>query len=312
MATILDPGARRALAARAFGGRSVTEVQRVTGGFGNESLRLTTSDGEAFLLRRHLRGDTAAVEAAVMARVRDTVPVPQIVYADPSGEILGTPVTVSRFVSGVTADRALDAGGDAARIGVAVGEVLARIGAYTFSRAGFFHGPQLDPRPLTGQGDLAAFVRERIARPAVADVLSAGERDAFLRAVDDVAPAVRAVDGARCLVHGDFNGKNLLVDEGAGGWRVTAVLDWEFAFSGSPLFDLGNLVRFVDELPAGFRPGVLAGFRSAGGRLDPDWERVSAGLDLFSIADLLTRDPDHPFFAKATAVARRIAARGEV
>lgn len=41
------------------------------------------------------------------------------------------------------------------------------------------------------------------------------------------------------LVHGDFGGSNLLIDDGG----LTAVVDWEFAHQGSLLVDLGNLLR---------------------------------------------------------------------
>jgi len=45
------------------------------------------------------------------------------------------------------------------------------------------------------------------------------------------------------LVHADYNGKNLLMQSTHEGWQVAAVLDWEFAFAGSPLFDTGNFLR---------------------------------------------------------------------
>jgi aminoglycoside phosphotransferase (APT) family kinase protein len=71
--------------------------------------------------------------------------------------------------------------------------------------------------------------------------------------------------------------------------RVTAVLDWEFAFSGSPFFDLGNLLR----PPLGDRPGlaaaVAAGYRRAGGQLPEDWRRMSELVDLMAWADFLNR-----------------------
>ena len=70
---------------------------------------------------------------------------------------------------------------------------------------------------------------------------------------------------------------------------MAAVLDWEFAFAGSPFFDLGNLLR----PPLGSRPGfadaVAAGYRTAGGDLPPEWRRMAALADLFSWAEFLTR-----------------------
>ena len=37
------------------------------------------------------------------------------------------------------------------------------------------------------------------------------------------------------------------------------ILDWEFAISGSPLVDIGNFLRFEDELPPGFIKAFVRG-----------------------------------------------------
>src|SRR4029453_13655502 len=74
--------------------------------------------------------------------------------------------------------------------------------------------------------------------------LPAPEREG-LRAVAREARAVTARPGRTALVHADFNPKNLLVDPATGG--VTGVLDWEYAYAGAPLADLGNLLRFETD-----------------------------------------------------------------
>ncbi len=66
-------------------------------------------------------------------------------------------------------------------------------------------------------------------------------------------------------MHSDFNPKNVLAVRAGGRWSVSAVLDWEFAFSGSPLHDIGNMLRF--EQPPGFAAGFADGFRDGGGDL---------------------------------------------
>ena len=52
------------------------------------------------------------------------------------------------------------------------------------------------------------------------------------------------LDAQRCLVHGDFGKRNVLVREEQGRWKVAAVLDWEFAVAGSPLIDIGHFLRY--------------------------------------------------------------------
>jgi fructokinase len=105
-------------------------------------------------------------------------------------------------------------------------------------------------------------------------------------------------------VHSDYNGKNLLALERGGRWSISAVLDWEFAFSGSPLTDIGNMLRFRDTYPPGFASAFIAGYREAGGKLPPDWREVSEALDLYALADFLTRPPEHPYSVKAVSLMR--------
>ena len=71
------------------------------------------------------------------------------------------------------------------------------------------------------------------------------------------------------------NGKNLLAVARDGRWPISAVLDWEFARSGSPLADVGNLLRFRE---------------------------ISEALDLHAPADFLTRSPGHRYFGTAVTL----------
>ncbi len=78
--------------------------------------------------------------------------------------------------------------------------------------------------------------------------------------------------GLPCLTHCDFNGSNILVNKTAGLWKVAAVLDWEFAFSGTPFFDFGNLLRAPVGALFGIEAAVEKGYKNAGGNLLPSGE----------------------------------------
>jgi hypothetical protein len=41
------------------------------------------------------------------------------------------------------------------------------------------------------------------------------------------------------------------------------------------------------------------GFRDGGATLPEDWRRLSQALDLYSLADLLTRPVEHRYFGRA-------------
>lgn len=71
---------------------------------------------------------------------------------------------------------------------------------------------------------------------------------------------------------------------------VAAVLDWEFAFSGSPFVDLGNVLR----PPRGDDEAFVAAVAEGYGPLPPEWRRMSRLVDLMAWADFLSRPNPGP------------------
>jgi aminoglycoside phosphotransferase (APT) family kinase protein len=164
-------------------------------------------------------------------------------------------------------------------------------------------------------GDGRACLRTAAARDAhgrdaaAGDRLSLAEQDGLRELAALAGPlAARAAPGRR-LVHCDYNPKNLLAVRQDGRRTVTAVLDWEFAFSGSPLTDIGNMLRPRPAAQAGLAAGFIAGYREAGGRLPADWREISEALDLYALADFLTRPPDHRYRRQAVKLIRARLAR---
>jgi aminoglycoside phosphotransferase (APT) family kinase protein len=250
---------------------------------------------------------SCAVEAALAARLaRTAVPVADVIAADPEGSAAGEPVLLARHMPGVPVSEALrDGVGPAApQLGAAAGAALVAIGSVGFERGGFFTGPDLVPSAAGQPASLPEFVETCLQAGRAASALSPAELDRLrgLAAASELAAA--AVASARQLVHSDYNGKNLLAVRQDGRWSISAVLDWEFAFSGSPLVDIGNMLRFRGRHPPGFAEGFIGGYRAAGGRLPPDWREISEALDLYALADFLTRPAGHRYFGQAVALIR--------
>jgi aminoglycoside phosphotransferase (APT) family kinase protein len=285
----------------ALPGATVTGARSLTGGYSNDNRLVTLADGREFVLRRYLGSNTCAVEAALAQRLAGTVGVPEVVAADPDGSEAGEPVLLSVFVPGrllgdVLADPAV---ADALELGEQAGRALAAIGSVAFAAPGFFSDASLTPGPpgMEPTAGVDAFVAQCLEEGNAAGHLSDDEQRALLRFAGEAAPGLAVLHGSRQLVHADYNPKNILVDRRDGGWRITAVLDWEFAFSSSPLFDIGNMLR--DPRPSGFAGAFADGFVAGGGRLPSDWRRLSRALDLYSLADLLKRPVGHRYFGRA-------------
>ena len=294
----------------ALPGQQIRYARALTGGYRNATSLLVTGSGDRYVLRRYLERSTCAVEAALAARLAGIVPVAEVVAADPDGTAAGEPVMLSRFMPGDPVDTILPglAQAEAGALGQSAGAVLAAIGGVTFPRPGFFDGPDLIPGPdgMEPTAGLPEFV-DRCLRAGQA--LTLAEQEALHRHAVQAAAGLDVLRGSRQLVHADFNPKNLLAASRNGTWGITAVLDWEFAFSSSPLFDVGNMLRFHAELPAGFADGFIAGY---GDTIPGNWRELSQALDLFALADFLTRPPEHLFHGKAVSLIRDRLADGWV
>jgi len=73
-------------------------------------------------------------------------------------------------------------------------------------------------------------------------------------------------------------------------WRVVAVLDWEFSFSGSTLWDIGNFLRYERKARPLVEPFFSHGCIDAGMALPDDWRRIARAADMCSLCEILTRE----------------------
>ncbi|GLY79939.1 phosphotransferase [Actinoallomurus iriomotensis] len=297
--------------AEALGG-AVRAVSTLAGGFSHETCLVTYAGGRAVA---RLGGPAPAVEAAVMEMARRHVPVPEVLAVLPATERT-RPAMLVEYVPGTLLDRVLATGDDGAgmrALGAEVGRVVAGIAAVRFDRRGFFTGdpPAVGPeRPWSEQ--LPAFA-EKCMGATPGSRLDEAARRSWAGLCGAHAPALTAVDDHARLVHADVNPKNILVARVGGGWRVEAVLDWEFAYSGCPYGDAANMARFGDGYPAAFLDGFGTGFadhRPAGSPLHEDWAYLGRVLDMFALSDLVTRPLGHPVADQAAERIRRWTTEG--
>ena len=290
----LDAAAAEALITPAFPGARVTEVLPIEGGLANTNLKLTLAGRDSPLLLRLYQRDPAQArkEAALHRRLAGSVPAPTILHAADDNAVTRGPYAVIEWIDGVhlgrivptlTSDSRQDLGRD-------IGRVLAAIHDMTFPTAGFLDADLQVAQPLdAGKGGLVGFLRlclvdgrggERLGPELTQATLAFAERD---------GPRLEAWTKPPRLTHADFNGSNVLVRETGAGWRVAAVLDWEFAFAGAPFFDFGNLLRPPLGDLDGFADAVADGYRRAGAHMPSDWRELARIGDLTAWADFLNR-----------------------
>jgi len=222
-------------------------------------------------------------EVDLMRLVGGAVPVPEVIHAAPGGFEDLPPFVVMRYVEGITL-RELRRSGDAEAIAQAArsaGEALAAIGRAVFEKPGWLGpGPAVGAPLLEGADPLPRFVDLCLPR------LPADLRRRTHDFVWSHAAEMANMAADTRLVHGDFNGRNLIVCRTS----IAAVIDWEFAISGSPLNDIGNFLRYERAARPRFEPHFSDGYAAGGGRLQYDWRRLARLADLVAVCESLTHE----------------------
>lgn len=282
----------------------------LAGGFSHETCLVTLADGRQVVAR--FGGTDPAIEAAVMAAAGPHVPVPDVLVVLPAADGQVRPAMVIKYVDGRPLSEVLADGhlgpGPAGELGAEVGRVVARVAVVEFERPGFFVDPDLAVTPGPPWSRQLAEFAEGCMAGMPADRLDGETRRAWVRLCAAHAPALETVDGHSRLVHADVNPKNILVSRVAGGWRVDALLDWEFSYSGCPYGDAANMARFGADYPAGFLKGFRAGFtEQQPATLAPveNWAYLGRVLDMFALSDLVTRPAGHAVADQAAGQIRR-------
>lgn len=295
---------------RAFG----PSVTPLAGGYGGETF-LADVDGEEVVLRLYGRAPRrAAVDVGLLRRLRGVVPVPAVLDArvQPSGDL--PPYVLMSRLPGERLDDVLQRVGEqeAHELGRAVAGVLLRLSTVRFGRAGELSGADLTVTAMPPElSSLERWVRGRLDSGGLAQ-WSGEDRDALLALARGVRPLLDAVAGESTLVHSDLNPKNLLVDVERA--EVTGLLDWEFAYAGCRLADLGNLLRFApdedDDAGHAFVAGVVETTEAGG--LPSGWLDTARALDLFALVELAAREQVNPVVARSREVLLATARTGSL
>lgn len=290
----LDPAAVAELIRAAIPGARIVSVAPLGGGLSNTNIDVVFSGPPHRVVLRLYQGEPtmARKEVKLSGLLSGRVPVARFLHFDESNNVTGHPYTVLEWIAGERLDDVVPTLDDAAlgALGESVGDALARIHAVRFDKHGFFDGDlNLPERIDLGPNALRSYLRqqlvdgrggERLGPEITRETLALADRDGHLLDMWRADP---------CLVHADFNGSNILVRRQGAAWRVAAVLDWEFALSGIPALDFGNLMRPPLGERDAFAGGVAAGYVRSGGALPEDWGRIARIADLFAWADILGR-----------------------
>ncbi|TCO51672.1 aminoglycoside phosphotransferase (APT) family kinase protein [Kribbella antiqua] len=275
----------------------------LSGGYGGQTYAVSAG-GEDAVLKMYVKDpERAAVDAALLRLVHGLLPVPRILDLKRDGSVEDPPYLLTERLPGINLQVFLDTAGEDERrkVGAQLGELLVRLSGMPFLTSGMFRGSELTIEPF-GLGELGDFFESLIPDLGFGPGQAGSLLEVIASAEDDLAGGTDRV----CLVHSDFNPKNLLVDPATA--RITGLIDWEFAHAGSPYSDLGNLFRFCqDPVLAG---AVLSVVRGSGLDLGEPLVELGRAADLWALLDLAARWTEHEVAAEAHSVVSRMADTG--
>lgn len=271
-------------------------------GPGNTVVRLYTGAG------RRSGDDAANVDAELLHWMRGLLPVPEVLEVRRPDPELGLPaILVTSLLPGVRADLVLAtlSGDRLQRAATELAKVLQRLSLVRTPRRGRFEsvGLRLGALPLVWR-DPEGFL-EGDGRHLM-KAWSASERSK-LRKHAARAQALLDDDAVSCLVHGDFQPSNVLLNPQT--LEVVGVVDWEQAMSGNRFADLGRLLRGVPE-PA-FADALIEALdaldRALGMQAVTQRLERARAADFVAMVDRASHPDSHPEVLKARETLRRLA-----
>ena len=263
---------------RALPKHVLKSCEPLTGGATNGSYLLRLEGTEAPIVLRIYTRDPAVCqkEVDILRSVSGQLPVPELIYADPKGEDNVGPYVLYRYAEGITFQELKLRGNlqDMAEAAYAIGAALARLQTASLS------GPVSARQEITGAC---------LDSPVLEQRLGSAERDRLRVFFSGWLPRISYLYQERALVHGDFNNRNTILKREGGRWVVTGILDWEYAFRGSPLWDASRFICFERRARPCREPHFSRGFRENGGSLPKHWSVFSRALNALSATESLSR-----------------------
>lgn len=110
--------------------------------------------------------------------------------------------------------------------------------------------------------------------------------------VDENEDILQALDNDPRLVHGDFQGTNILIDING---NLSGILDWEFCMAGHPLADIGQFFRYDEYFDSNLINAFEDEYRKQSDYILPEnWYKISKIRDITNLLQLIDKDEDMP------------------
>ncbi len=271
----------------------IDKLDLLSEGCANTNYKVTFKNNRLpVVIRIYMREKSALPrEIALHQLVADKIPVPAHLYSNDQCIDYAYPYTVMEWIDGTLMREIILNKNKEAIIACAyeAGLYLNIMRQIQFSHGGFFENG-LTIRPFNDEEKYLPYVLNMLKDKIVKESLGDNLLNTVLCLVNDNAALLPDENGAN-LTHADYDPANILVKQIDGKWKIAAILDWEFAFAGSYLLDIGMALRYSHKIPDYYENSFIAGIQTNGFQLPAKWKKQAKLMDLLCLLQLAHYNP---------------------
>ncbi|MBX3710080.1 MAG: aminoglycoside phosphotransferase family protein [Gammaproteobacteria bacterium] len=272
---------------------TIDELFLLSEGCANTNYKVTFKNSRLpVVIRIYLREKTAlAREVAIYKLVADKMPVAAHLYFDESCTLYPHPYSIMEWIKGkLLREVILSKNENAIRQSTfEAGLYLNELRQIKFTHGGFFQ-ENLQIRPFTKEEEYLPYVLSLLDEESIKNDLDPGLHGAVIKLVNTYSKLLPDENEAN-LTHADYDPANMMVTEVNGKWKIAAILDWEFAFAGTYLLDIGMMLRYSHRLPSYYENNFITGITSNGFYLPEEWKKQAKLMDLLCLLQLVHYSP---------------------
>ncbi|MBX3710051.1 MAG: aminoglycoside phosphotransferase family protein [Gammaproteobacteria bacterium] len=257
-------------------------------GCANTNYKITfQNDHPPLVIRIYMREKSALKrEVAIHRLVANTIPVPKHYYFDDSCQLYPYAYSILEWIDGRLMREIV-----LSKDENAINDILFEAGQYLdilrkikFDKGGFFD-EKLSVIPFTQEEKYLPYVLNLLQDTIVKDNLGHSLLTSVKKLVELNLHLLPDLDDAN-LTHSDYDPANIIVKEINGRWKIAAILDWEFSYSGTYLLDMGLMLRYSHKLPKYYEEEFIEGIESNGHQLPTTWKKQAKLMDLLCLLQL--------------------------
>ena len=227
-------------------------------------------------------------EYKLLNMLREKISVQKIYKISTDDIIDGKTYIIYEYINGITLGQALKNGYILEESFVReVARALGEIHKFKFNKVGFLDENLNVIKELPSISKwyelfINEKVRERLGNDTITNIINI---------VKENEEDLLKLDYSPRLVHGDFQGTNILINKG----KLAGILDWEFVMAGHPLGDIGQFFRYNEH----FNNYLIKAFeneynKSSDYELMNNWYKISRLRDLINLIQLISADEEMP------------------